>query len=543
MIVSENPSRSRAVRIARTCPSIIALGATTSAPARARLTAVRASSSTDASLSMRPSTTTPQCPWSAYSHRQTSAIATMSGASALIARRAFWTTPVSEYAPRARSSLDAGTPKRRRPFSPRSERVAASAAASGTVSRRNPGNDGTVGSIRSSSRTNSGAMSWETSQRVSRIRSLIAAVRRNRRGRRARVVTSTTSRHLPERAHESGHRVLASHLGDAESARLRGLRSHRPDARDLRMVLQRNDVLPWQERDEVLHRRTTREDDQVDPVRRGKARAIGRGRPRLVRVDLVDVGASRPEPIGEGPSSEARPEEQYTSAGQRPEDVRDRVRPELAGHRINGEAFRLRDGLRGGPHGCDSRGPRTQLEPQGPRSLDRRSHSVRAREDDPIVGPPSPKSSIELGAIGRGSDSHGRERDGVRPRTPQGGRNRLRALFAGDDEDRPARERPFHVDRLPGERILNSRDESLRARIVGPRLNRQGSLARRRGHEVGVDRLDVRTRDTQPMEPRRGDDDRVQILRLEAPQPRPDVPMEFHDFELGAEREQLRTTA
>ena len=53
--VSARPSSSSAARIAPTRPSIMSLGATTSAPARAWLTAVRASSSSEASLSTVPS--------------------------------------------------------------------------------------------------------------------------------------------------------------------------------------------------------------------------------------------------------------------------------------------------------------------------------------------------------------------------------------------------------------------------------------------------------------------------------------------------------
>ena len=50
--------------MAATRPSIMSLGATTSAPASAWLTAVRARSSSDTSLRTSPSTTTPQWPWS-----------------------------------------------------------------------------------------------------------------------------------------------------------------------------------------------------------------------------------------------------------------------------------------------------------------------------------------------------------------------------------------------------------------------------------------------------------------------------------------------
>ena len=83
--------RARA-RMAATRPSIMSLGATTSAPALAWLTAVRASSSSVGSLSTskpsRLSITTPQWPWLVYSHRQTSAMSTSFFAAADLLERA-----------------------------------------------------------------------------------------------------------------------------------------------------------------------------------------------------------------------------------------------------------------------------------------------------------------------------------------------------------------------------------------------------------------------------------------------------------------------
>ncbi len=65
---------SSAVRSAWTCPSIIAEGATISAPALAWLTATFAKASMVLSLSIFLFTTRPQCPWEVYWQRQTSVI-------------------------------------------------------------------------------------------------------------------------------------------------------------------------------------------------------------------------------------------------------------------------------------------------------------------------------------------------------------------------------------------------------------------------------------------------------------------------------------
>ena len=112
--MSLRPSSSSAARMAPTRPSIMSLGAITSAPARACDSAVRASSSTLASLSTDPSARSrPQWPWLVYSHRHRSAITSTSGWASLIARVASWTAPSSSQAPEPSSSLCAGMPKSR----------------------------------------------------------------------------------------------------------------------------------------------------------------------------------------------------------------------------------------------------------------------------------------------------------------------------------------------------------------------------------------------------------------------------------------------
>src|SRR2546426_463745 len=114
----ENPAASSALRIPATRPSIMSLGATMSMPARACVTATLPSRYTDASLSTSPSCTTPQCPWSVYSHRQASPITSTSGAARFTARAACCTIPCSSYASEPVASLAAGRPKRMMPPSP-----------------------------------------------------------------------------------------------------------------------------------------------------------------------------------------------------------------------------------------------------------------------------------------------------------------------------------------------------------------------------------------------------------------------------------------
>ena len=64
--VSAYPASSSVSRIAPTRPSIMSDGATMSAPASTWESATRASSSTLGSFLIRPSSTTPQCPWLVY---------------------------------------------------------------------------------------------------------------------------------------------------------------------------------------------------------------------------------------------------------------------------------------------------------------------------------------------------------------------------------------------------------------------------------------------------------------------------------------------
>ncbi len=90
----------------------MSLGATTSAPASTCETAVRASSSSDASLSTSPSRSTPQWPCAVYSQRQTSVISSSSGKRGRSARSACWTIPSSIQAPEPSSSFSSGMPNR-----------------------------------------------------------------------------------------------------------------------------------------------------------------------------------------------------------------------------------------------------------------------------------------------------------------------------------------------------------------------------------------------------------------------------------------------
>lgn len=74
--------------MANTRPSIMSLGATTSAPAWAYTTEARANSSSVASLCTWPFSRMPQWPWLVYSHRHTSHITMRLGRAFFTARTA-----------------------------------------------------------------------------------------------------------------------------------------------------------------------------------------------------------------------------------------------------------------------------------------------------------------------------------------------------------------------------------------------------------------------------------------------------------------------
>src|SRR5438876_1016477 len=169
-----------ASRIAPTRPSIMSLGATTSAPASTWLTAVRTSSSSDSSLSTSPSRTTPQWPCDVYSHRQTSVRSTSSGKRGRRSRSARWTMPSSSQAPEASSSFDSGMPKRMTARTP--------ASAISSTSRRRVSSEwrpraGSSSFASGSGATKSGMTKSSRCRRVSRTRPRRAGVRRSRRRR------------------------------------------------------------------------------------------------------------------------------------------------------------------------------------------------------------------------------------------------------------------------------------------------------------------------------------------------------------------------
>ena len=139
-------SSSSARRIAATRPSIMSLGATMSAPARARLAAVCASRSSDESFSTSQpslvSTIIPQCPWLVYSHRHTSPISTsfFPALDRFRARSALLHD--ARHRPRLRSpcsSFDAGNPNSSSPATPSPATSSASFTASSTERLNTPG--------------------------------------------------------------------------------------------------------------------------------------------------------------------------------------------------------------------------------------------------------------------------------------------------------------------------------------------------------------------------------------------------------------------
>ena len=199
MATSGSPASSRARLIAATCPSIIPLGATTCAPARACATAVAAYRSSVASLSTAPEpVSTPQCPWSVYSHRHRSAMITISSpTSATTSRRATWMMPPGSSAAEPRPSLTAGMPNRIRPPTPASAASAAALRRLSLVCWTTPGMEGTgTGSV-IPSLTNIGSTRSEPRTLVLAARRRSAGVRRSLRGRTAGKPVTTTSLSAP----------------------------------------------------------------------------------------------------------------------------------------------------------------------------------------------------------------------------------------------------------------------------------------------------------------------------------------------------------
>ena len=116
-------------------------GAMMSAPASAWLMAVRPYSSKVESLSTTSSWTTPQWPWSVYSHRHRSAMIRTSDREriSLIAR---WVIPSSAHAPLPRASLVLGIPKSSTAGMPRSLAAFASSPISDSGKALTPGMEG-----------------------------------------------------------------------------------------------------------------------------------------------------------------------------------------------------------------------------------------------------------------------------------------------------------------------------------------------------------------------------------------------------------------
>src|SRR6267143_2132056 len=243
MAVSVRPCSSRPLRMAATRPSIMSLGATMSAPDCAYATAARASKGSVWSLATatcpRASRASgPQWPWSVYSHRQTSAMATTSGAASLIALNAVHTGPLGSHAPVPCASLWSGMPKRITERTPAARAAFVSSTIRSTESCATPGMEPIGLRTPRPPTANRGRMRSDGWMRVSRTKERSAAVRRRRRGRSAgkpiaRTVTprSHAAQRLPQarRSHlvaqPEGRSVLAGldqqgTVGGAEDGRV-----------------------------------------------------------------------------------------------------------------------------------------------------------------------------------------------------------------------------------------------------------------------------------------------------------------------------------
>ena len=167
-------------------PSIMSLGATMSAPARACETAVRAMSSTLESLSTAPSArSSPQWPWSVYSQRQTSVMTSRSGVRLLDRARGELDDPLVVVGARALGVLVGvvGMPKSRTAGSPSARAAPASSTAVEIDRRSTPGSEAIGARPSAAVRTKSGRTRSEAVRRVSRTSSRSTGVARSRRMR------------------------------------------------------------------------------------------------------------------------------------------------------------------------------------------------------------------------------------------------------------------------------------------------------------------------------------------------------------------------
>src|SRR5689334_17960897 len=235
----------------------MSLGATTSAPASAWLTAVRASSSRLRSLSTSPSTTTPQWPCDVYSQRQTSVSRTSSGKRGRRARSACWTTPSSSHAPVASSSFASGTPKSRRARTPEVASASASRSSPSTSKRAMPGSSSFASG---SGATKSGITNWSSESRVSRTRPRSEAVRRKRR---SRVTGNELTRRWYAAAGSGGRRGRSLGRRPVPGRRLDAYLDERPVLRPLLELDALGEELP---RGAARGEQRQRDEDPREPV-------------------------------------------------------------------------------------------------------------------------------------------------------------------------------------------------------------------------------------------------------------------------------------
>src|SRR5579872_4339672 len=365
--VPASPFMSRPERMAPTWPSIIALGATMSAPAWAYARAASASSGSVASLSTRSPSRTPQWPCVVYSQRQTSAISTMGSPSDLSMRSVSGTGPLGFHAPRPSGSFSSGIPNRRTPPTPAFVSSCARATARSGLKRAWPFRDA-ISCLRPRPEiTKIGATRPAGSSRVSRTSERRASLDRSRRGRSGpgTAAVPTCGRKSSRitcllQWNRTGHggrerlRGLLGRLGnDFEAALACGERRPRPDRYG-------GNVRAPAEGHISADGRTRGEDHRLDVGRVHRRaqdrRRINRPLERTVRRELVDHGAAPAEDRRQFGARRGRPDKRDTPAAhvRQPRAQRSSVRGgrdvgDLHATRPKGDRGRLPDGRESGP--------------------------------------------------------------------------------------------------------------------------------------------------------------------------------------------------
>ena len=245
---------------------------------------------------------------------------------------------------------------------------------------------------------------------------------------------------LHETLDEPLDRVVLGDHRNAEAEHPRGLCGDRADGRRGRPFQEAGEIAFRHQRCQILRGGGAREHDVIEAGARHGTRCRSGGH-RIVRVDLEDIRAPRPEGVRQGLAGDAGPRKQDAPASDVAQQSGNGIRDVFSGDRVGRQAVPLQGGPSHRTDGRDAGAGVPQVHMQRAGTVRDRIDPMGAREHDPVEGGPLLEGLVEGVEIRGGIDpdrGEGHDRGSL---SLEGVAELRDAVLGARDEDRASGER------------------------------------------------------------------------------------------------------